>query len=154
VVVHITLVEAVTLAMIFPVFLTVVWLVFGAVPVTAVYLPLLLVFQQALAFCIGLIAAILTVFLRDVKEVVSIIVFLWFWLTPIVYLIDDVPWIMRVYQPYNPAYWFVEAYHNIMVYQTPPDFAGLGVKLAGVALLTALFLRLLRKWERDIRDFI
>jgi len=151
---HIAVAEAVTLVAVLALFLAVMVFLFGTPPATAMYAPLLIVFQQAIAFTLGLIAAILTVFLRDTKEFVGVALFLWFWMTPIVYLIGDVPLIMQAIQPYNPAYWFVEAWHQILVYRQTPDFLELGAKFAGTLVLCMLFLKLLAHWERDIRDFI
>ena len=53
--------------------------------------PIIYYLQQLLAFGLGLLSAALTVFIRDLKEVVGIIIQLWFWFTPIVYVSSILP---------------------------------------------------------------
>mgnify|MGYP006421190285 CR=1 FL=1 len=151
---HIAIAEAITLVAVLTLFLGLMVVLFGVPPAEALYAPILLLFQQVLAFTLGLVGAILTVFLRDVKEFVGVVIFLWFWMTPIVYLVDDVPGIMQAAQVYNPSFWFIEPWHQILVYGQTPDFAGLGIKFAVIALICAGLLRLLAHWEREIRDFL
>jgi len=152
--VHVAIAEAITLVAVLGLFIGLMVVLFGPPPPQALYAPLLLIFQQTMAFTLGLAGAILTVFLRDVKEFVGVVTFLWFWMTPIVYLARDVPEIMQAAQVYNPSFWFIEAWHQIMVYGERPDFADLGAKFAAICLICAGLLRLLRHWEREIRDFI
>lgn len=152
--VHVAIAEAITFVAVLALFLGLMVALFGAPPPHALYAPLLLIFQQVLAFTLGLAAAILTVFLRDVREFVGVVTFLWFWMTPIVYLAKDVPEIMQSAQVLNPSFWFIEGWHQILVYRQTPDFADLGIKFAVIALICAGLLRLLAHWERDIRDFI
>ena len=151
---HIAIAEAVTLSAVLVMFFGVMVLLFGMPPATILFAPVLVLFQQLLAFTIGLFGAALTVFLRDVKELVSVVVFMWFWVTPIVYLAQDVPDIMQQAQAFNPAFWFVAAWHAIIVYGELPDLTGLAIKFAGILGLCTLFLALLARWEREIRDFI
>jgi lipopolysaccharide transport system permease protein len=152
--VHVAIAEALTLVAVLGLFLVLMLVLFGAPPPQVGYAPLLLVFQQVLAFTLGLGAAILTVFLRDVKEFVGVAIFLWFWMTPIVYLVRDVPEIMQTAQTLNPAFWFIEAWHQVLVYGQTPDVADLAAKLAVTAAIAAGLLHLLSRWEREIRDFL
>ncbi len=151
---HIAIAEAITLVAVLLLFLALMVVLFGTPPPQTVYAPLLLVFQQTLAFTLGLLGAVCTVFVRDVKELVSVVTFLWFWVTPIVYLVDDVPGVVQTFQTYNPVFWFIEAWHQILVYGETPDLALLALKFAGIALVCAGLFRMLRLWEREIRDFI
>ena len=151
---HVAIAEAITLVAVLVLFTLLMLALFGPPPPEALYAPGLLIFQQTMAFTLGLLGAILTVFLRDVKEFVGVAIFLWFWMTPIVYLVRDVPAIMQAAQSYNPSFWFIQGWHRIMVYGERPDFLDLGAKFVAIALLCAALLRLLRHWEREIRDFI
>jgi lipopolysaccharide transport system permease protein len=152
--VHIAIAEAITLVAVLTLFMGLMVVLFGTPPPEALYAPLLLIFQQVLAFTLGLIGAILTVFLRDIKELVGVVIFLWFWMTPIVYLVQDVPGIMQAAQTFNPSFWFIEPWHQILVYGQTPDFLDMGLKFAAIALICAGLLRLLAHWEREIRDFL
>jgi len=151
---HVAVAETLALAAVLALFLVVRTAIFGPPPATAAYAPVVMLYQQLLALALGLLAALPAVVLRDIKEVVGVVVFLWFWMTPIVYLVDDVPWPLQVIQPFNPAFWFIEAWHRILVYGQAPDFAWLALSGLGVLGLLALVLYLLQRWEGPIRDFL
>jgi lipopolysaccharide transport system permease protein len=69
-----------------------VFLVLGHVPgPQALWLPLLVLLTTALALGVGLILGVLNVFLRDIGQVVPIVLQFGFWLTPIIYLPEMVP---------------------------------------------------------------
>lgn len=64
-----------------------------SIPISAfavlLYLPVLVLFAQGL----GWIAAGLQVFVRDTMQIVQIVVSVWFWVTPVMYLSDRLgPW--------------------------------------------------------------
>lgn len=90
----------------------------------------------ALAVGIGLILGVLNVFLRDIGQVVPIILQVWFWFTPIVYPISIVPEELKGLLVANPMYSIVRAYHDILVYGRAPD-------LQQVAIFTAVALGLM-----------
>ena len=48
-------------------------------------IPLLFLAQQLFAYGLGFLLAVLSVFIRDIREFVNVFLQLWFWLTPIVY---------------------------------------------------------------------
>ncbi|NEV61106.1 ABC transporter permease [Thiorhodococcus minor] len=153
--VYIVISEAVTFLIsmtIFAVFLIAV----GALPGKAiVMLPFIFVLQQIFAFGLGLIFGVLNVFLRDIRELVGVMLTFWFWLTPIVWVPSVAPpLVQQLQETLNPAYLFVNAYHGIFVHGQMPDFGALSrlVLIAHAALLLGW---LLLKWlERDVRDFL
>lgn len=90
----------------------------------------------ALAVGIGLILGVLNVFVRDIGQVVPIVLQVWFWFTPIVYPIRIVPEELRGLLEVNPMYPIVSAYHDILVYGRVPD-------LQQVSIITAVALGLM-----------
>lgn len=152
--VHIAIVEGITLVCTLGLF-TLLCLALS-VPLSAglLALPLLIICQQLMAFSLGLIGAILMVFLRDVREIVGVVTMLWFWMVPIVYTIDTVPHFMQAIQSYNPAWWFVREYHQIFVHGALPDMGHLFQLLAGSVLLAGIMSWLLSQSEHQIRDAI
>jgi lipopolysaccharide transport system permease protein len=122
--------------------------------VSFLLLPVVLLLMQIWAFGLGLIFASLTVFFRDVAQMVIILFQLWFWLTPIVYVQRIVPPQYRLVQALNPMYYPVRALHTIVVDGRWPLLLDLGV-LAGVAVVTLLLGYLItNKLRRDIPDEI
>lgn len=117
--------------------------------------PFVFLAQQVLAFGLGLLFGVLNVFIRDIKEMVGVLVMFWFWLTPIVWVTDIVPpLVQRLQESVNPAFLFIDAYHQVIVNGQLPDPGGL-VRLAVIGHLVLLVAYLaLRGLEKDIRDFV
>lgn len=75
-----------------------------------------------LALGIGLILGVLNVFLRDIGQVVPIILQVWFWFTPIVYPENIIPESYRHLLNLNPMYPITRTYHQVLVYNVAPEF--------------------------------
>lgn len=118
------------------------------------FIPVIFCLQQFFAYALGSILGMLVVFLRDLKETINVIFQFWFWLTPMVYVIDIMPDFVRPLEVFNPAYWFIQSYQQIISYQTLPNFQFLLGLLVVTILLLIGKVRLMRLLERDIRDLI
>lgn len=130
------------------------WLIDYQFTLFWLWLPVIYLSHQVMAWAIGFFCAILSVFLRDTRQVIDVFLQLWFWGTPIVYVLDIVPEKMQLLMDWNPAFWFVESYHQVILYQSPPPLRNILLCLGvGVFILGVTFW-LLKKLERDIRDFI
>ena len=116
--------------------------------------PFLFYLQQLLALGIGLFAAVLNVFIRDVREITGVILQLWFWFTPIVYTQDILPGIVQKLVAWNPAYIMIASYHRIVVFNTPPPFKSLVILTVITHLILFFSFLMLRYLEKDIRDFL
>lgn len=102
----------------------VVFLFFGHVPgPTLVLLPLGVLLIAALAFGLGVILGIMNVFMRDVAQVVSIVLQLWFWVTPIVYPVEALPPHFQSVLAINPIAPLVALYQDALLFDrwTPPE---------------------------------
>lgn len=109
----------------------------GHVPGTRIaWVPLLMLVTLALALGIGLILGVFNVFMRDVGQVVPVVLQLGFWFTPIVYTPNIVPEALRPILHMNPMTSLVQSYQHAMLFNTPPDFASLG----WIALVTLMLL--------------
>jgi lipopolysaccharide transport system permease protein len=116
--------------------------------------PVVYIIQQLFAYALGFFLGMLVVFLRDLKEVVTIGMQIWFWFTPIVYVFSILPVVAQQVLIWNPALAFISAYHDMFVFQRMPSFFYLSL-VTGISVLLVLFdYFLFRKLEKDIRDFI
>ncbi len=118
------------------------------------WLPIIFLVQQLLAFGLGLICAILSVFIRDVKELVNVVIQFWFWMTPIVYAFSIIPEKWSTLFLLNPIYHTTKALRDTLILGQSPDLAGLGMVFGCGLLLLLLGIILGRHLERDIRDFL
>lgn len=137
-------------------FIYMVFLLMTGTPlrITLVFLPVIYLVQQIFAFSLGFLITIFHVFIRDLKEITGIVLQIWFWFTPIVYVYDILPAFAKNLVAFNPAFLFIKAYQDIFVLNQVPDFVNL-LKLSIMAhlLLLAGYV-IFKKLERDIRDFL
>lgn len=125
----------------------------GHLPGTAlIWLPALMAVNIALALGLGLALGVLNVFMRDIGQIVPVILQFLFWFTPIVYMANIIPEQYRTWLVFNPMIPIVTGYQNVLLYNRAPDWSGLGV-IALIALtLLAFSLLLFRKASPEMVD--
>lgn len=116
--------------------------------------PVILVVQQTLAYAVGIILATLSVFIRDIKQFVGVLTQIWFWMTPIVYVITILPEKWKLLFLFNPFFHIVNALRNALMLHSHPALIPLVVLMLIALLLLGFGLWLGQRLERDIRDFI
>lgn len=114
-------------------------------------LPLTVV-VTAFAVGLGLVLGVLNVFVRDIGQVVPIILQVWFWFTPIVYSINIIPDYLRGMMTGNPMFSIVNAYHDVLVYQVSPGLNELAVTVAIAFSLMLLGLFMFRRSAPEMVD--
>lgn len=72
---------------------------------------------------LGWLLSALQVFYRDIGQALTIMLNLWFWMTPIVWVQNIVPAVYQGVLMSNPIYYIVQGYRGLMVYKVPvwPD---------------------------------
>ena len=118
------------------------------------WLPLLIVVSLSLSLGIGLVLGVLNVFLRDIGQVVTIVLQVLFWFTPIVYFISIIPESLRRFLVLSPVYIIVTGYQNVLVYGRPPALGELLIVFSIALVLLAFALVLFRKATADILDVL
>lgn len=90
----------------------------------------------------------------DLKEAVPIVVQLWFWMTPIIYMSDMIANKYPALLVYNPFYYFIKIYQDIFLYSKAPSFETLTTitMITFITLLLAGFLY--KKMIGTIKDII
>jgi len=121
---------------------------------TLLWLPVLAVLCSMLALSLGLILGVLNVFVRDVGQITGIALQVGFWFTPVVYLPEIVPERVRWLLQFNPMYWMVSAYHDVLVYERAPNLAALAVLAALVVLLSIVALAIYRRAGAEMVDVL
>ncbi len=120
-------------------------------------LPLLLsIFMIPLGlFAVGIawIAASLQVYLRDTAQVLTVVLTLWFWVTPIFIGADRFPSWARFVLRLNPLAYVVDAYQRTLLgNEMPPlvDLGGASAFAAAAFVCGGLFFRHLKRGFADV----
>jgi lipopolysaccharide transport system permease protein len=90
-----------------------------------VYLPFL--FFVLVTFTLGLmlILSCLSMFVRDIPQLVAVVMQLLFYLTPILYPVESIPAQFRVLLLLNPIAGLIQGFRDVIVYNRPPDLVTL-----------------------------
>jgi lipopolysaccharide transport system permease protein len=102
-------------------------------PVTAAWVPLLVLVEIALIVGLLLLTSALNAFARDIGLAVPLLVQLWFFLTPVVYPLTEVPDALRWWYRANPMTGVVESFHRVLAYGQAPDYGLLITAIVGAA---------------------
>lgn len=151
---YINLSETVTLFISVTFYLGFLMIIGHGLSVYILMIPFIFMLQQLLAYAIGLILAVLTVFIRDLKEVVGIVLQVWFWFTPIVYVKEILPqWVQKVIV-YNPVFILSDSFQNIFLRAKLPDMQLLNNLTVVTFILLFLSYLIYIKLESDVKDFL
>jgi lipopolysaccharide transport system permease protein len=117
-----------------------------------IWLPVLMLVNVSLALGLGLMLGVLNVFVRDVGQIVPVILQFVFWVTPIVYMVDIIPSQYRGWLILNPLIPIITGYQNALLYNRPPDLVGLALVALLVANLLVFALVLFRRASPEMVD--
>jgi ABC-type polysaccharide/polyol phosphate export permease len=118
-----------------------------------VLLPLYMVLVGLFSVGIGWIVASLHVFLRDTAQVVSVLLTLWFWITPIFITEEQFPPRLRFLLAGNPLSYVVRAYRDLLLSYRVPDPADIAVTAVyaiGTFVVGGLFFREMKRGFADV----
>ncbi len=127
----------------------------GHLPFHALHwLPLLVVLTVGLAVGMGLFFGILNVFIRDIGQVMNIVLQFWFWLTPIVYMMSIVPdkyhWMFML----NPMTGITMGYQNILLYDKSPELSILIYPTIITFVFLVLAMIIFKKANEEMADVL
>lgn len=133
-------------------------LLFNGIPITWYWLQLPYFFVTLCIFLVGLqwLLSAINVFNRDIGQGLSVVLNIWFWITPVVWVADDVvpseyQWLIYA----NPVAYVIEGYRGSLLYEHPfwiNGWQGLYVWCLslGLALLGANIFRMLKPHFGDV----
>lgn len=127
----------------------------GHLPFHALHwLPLLVVLTIGLAVGMGLFFGILNVFIRDIGQVMNIVLQFWFWLTPIVYMMSIVPEKYHWLFMYNPMTGITMGYQNILLYDKAPELSMLIYPTIITFVFLVLSMIIFKKANEEMADVL
>jgi ABC-type polysaccharide/polyol phosphate export permease len=118
------------------------------------YIPVLLLMQILLTLGVALLFSSLTVYIRDITQILSVAFQVFFYLSSILYPLTAVPAKLKIFILLNPVTALVEAYHSVILYGRPPTLYSTVYLLGAttVALFCGIFV--FRKLKRGFADVL
>ncbi|GGD34169.1 ABC transporter permease [Pseudoxanthomonas indica] len=117
-----------------------------------IWLPALILVTMLMAMSVGLLLGTMNVFMRDIGQIVPVILQALFWLTPIVYNISILPPTLQHWFKYNPLYPLVTSYQNIMVFGREPLWESLAAIAVVSCILSVAALIVFRRASPEMVD--
>ena len=128
---------------------------YGVVPsVWIATLPLLILVLFAFSLGIGLLAAALGTFKRDVIFVAFFLMQIWMYASPVMYPLSAVPAKWRSLYLCNPMAGIVDSFRRVLVGLGPPDWRLLGISAAGAAVTLLVGFVVFKKLEGYYADVV
>lgn len=118
----------------------------------ALWLPVLFLITLMFGMSIGLILGLLNVFMRDIGQMVPVLLQFGFWLTPIVYTITIIPEVHHHWFDYNPMTHIVAAFQDVLLYKRMVNLQHLGMIVILSMALLALGLFMFKKASAEMVD--
>jgi lipopolysaccharide transport system permease protein len=116
-------------------------------------LPVYMFFIGLFGVGVGWFVASLHVYLRDTAQVLTVVMTLWFWFTPIMITEQQIPAGFRTFIRLNPMSWVVQAYRDRLLSARWPSWRELAVLTAYsvvVFIVGGLFFRHLKRGFADV----
>lgn len=132
-----------------------IYVLIGHEPALAwLWLPVLIAITLGFALGLGLVLGVLNVFVRDVAQVMVVVLQLWFWLTPVVYMVNVLPGRASALMHLNPMFQMVTAFQRTLLWGEAPSFKGLAGVIALAIVLLGMALVLFRRSSPDMVDVL
>ena len=126
----------------------------GHVYITWLYLPLLLFPITILCLGLGWLLSALSIFLRDITQVTTIISTILLFLCPIFYPMELVPSKFQLFLYLNPLTFIVEQSRQIIIYGNSPDIVGLFIYTCLIFVFTQISYIWFMKVRRYFADVL
>jgi ABC-2 type transport system permease protein len=83
------------------------------------WVPILYTFIFSVGF--GMVLAAVNVFFKDIGHLYGVLITAWNFLTPVIYSVEAVPAEVQRIFAFNPMYYYVSYFRDVMMYNTIPD---------------------------------
>ena len=93
----------------------------AGLPITALWLPLILLIELVLIVGVVLLGSAVNVFARDIRIAIPLLMQLWLFLTPVMYPLESVSGGLRALYMLNPMTGLVEVFRQILAYGEAPS---------------------------------
>jgi lipopolysaccharide transport system permease protein len=138
----------------FAILLCIIFFTLGKISIFILLIPVYLFLLMLFTLGLSWFVSSLNVFVRDVSQIITVILTFWFWFTPIFYTTDRFPPKLLFFVRFNPLAHVVTGYRDCLLRMRMPDMGILAI-LAVVSLAVfaagGLFFR---KTKREFVDIL
>ena len=134
----------------------ILFMVYYQIPVTIHvlwFIPIFII-QNIFTYGISLFVAAANLFYRDIQYLLSLLLLVWMYLTPVIYPLEMFPdkyrWIFQL----NPMAVFINAYRQVILGGSAPNFFSLGVGLLLSLVLYGFGFWVFKKLEGVFADVV
>jgi ABC-2 type transport system permease protein len=117
-----------------------------------IFFPIIVFIQYLLLMGITLILSAITVFVRDLEHIITVLLMVMLYGTPILYSMDMVPEAIRKIISLNPMTPIISAYRDVLFYQVRPDLGQLGIILGVSVGLLIIGLMIFKRLQRGFAE--
>ena len=117
-------------------------------------LPIPMALLIGMGFGIGMLLGTLNAFIRDVGQLVPLLIQMGFWLYPVCYPVDALPEWARAALPFNPIYPYMESIRALFLDRTLPPSSLWAGMLGWTLVWSAAGYVVLRRLRPELRDVI
>lgn len=114
--------------------------------------PIILFAQYILLLGITFITSSLTVYVRDLEHIITVLLMVLFYGTPIVYSMDMVPAAMKTLITLNPMTPIINSYRDILFYKQMPNMTELTLIIVISAVIFAVGLGVFKRLQRNFAE--
>lgn len=125
----------------------------GQFQVMWLFLPLLVILRLMFSMAIAWWISILSVFVPDLRQVLTAFLPAWMFLTPILYPKEQAPEYFQTLQHFNPLFYIVESYRAIILNASWPE-TNLWLSFIVLLLLNVIGFWLFRSLIQRAKDFL
>ena len=109
---------------------------------------------SVLAFGFGVLLGVINIFSRDVSQAMTVVMQLWFWMTPVVYSLDVLPPRVQMVVGWNPMTPLVRVYQDSIAFGRWPDFSTLLWPASLAAVFCVLAFVVFQRASAEIVDVL
>jgi len=118
------------------------------------WVPIIFIIQIILTLGLSLLLSAFNLFYRDIQYILTLVLTLWFYITPIAYPVEIIPERVRFLFSLNPMAVIVNAYREVVIGQGNPNITSLLIALViSVGIFIFAFLTF-KKLERNFADYV
>lgn len=126
----------------------------GAIPFTALWLPVVILPLVIATMGVSWLLAALGVYLRDIGQVTGIITTIMLFLAPVMYPVQALPESVRPWIYLNPLTFIIEEARKVLLWGLSPDFVNLGKYMALALCVAWLGYAAFQKMRRGFADVL